>query len=208
MGIGVSQMSASSPIWCEAWPVSIGPPRGCEMSPIKQARPAIGRRVARQFLDQLDHRRMAPAPVARQAHRLPGRAVGGDRDAAGKAALAVEADRMRAAVAAGSLSAPNRFLASSSALPAETPAAVNAASGAATAARRRGGSKERSHRRFHGRLSCPKPGPRWLPEGKRRTHHITPRRLLGSVRAHRAARVALACALPGAVAHMRSKAER
>ena len=32
-GIGVNQMSASRPIWCEAWPVSIGPPRGCEMSP-------------------------------------------------------------------------------------------------------------------------------------------------------------------------------
>ncbi len=36
LGIGFSQMSASRPIWCEAWPVSIGPPRGCEMSPIRR----------------------------------------------------------------------------------------------------------------------------------------------------------------------------
>jgi len=33
-GIGRSQMSASSPTWWLAWPVSIGPPRGCAMSPI------------------------------------------------------------------------------------------------------------------------------------------------------------------------------
>ena len=34
-GIGVSQMSASRPIWCEAWPVIMGPPRGCEISPTR-----------------------------------------------------------------------------------------------------------------------------------------------------------------------------
>ena len=30
---GFIQMSASSPIWWERWPVSIGPPRGWLMSP-------------------------------------------------------------------------------------------------------------------------------------------------------------------------------
>ena len=34
-GIGVSQMSASSPTWWLAWPVIIGPPRGCDMSPTR-----------------------------------------------------------------------------------------------------------------------------------------------------------------------------
>ena len=32
-GIGVSQMSASSPTWWLVCPVSIGPPRACAMSP-------------------------------------------------------------------------------------------------------------------------------------------------------------------------------
>ena len=35
-GMGVSQTSTSSPIWCEAWPVSIGPPRGWPMSPTRR----------------------------------------------------------------------------------------------------------------------------------------------------------------------------
>ena len=34
-GIGVSQTSASRPTWWLAWPVSIGPPRGCDMSPTR-----------------------------------------------------------------------------------------------------------------------------------------------------------------------------
>ena len=57
-GIGVSQISASRPIWCEAWPVIIGPPRGCAMSPTRRpgqplicgtllARAARGSRSAR-----------------------------------------------------------------------------------------------------------------------------------------------------------------
>jgi len=41
-GIGVSQISASIPSWCDAWPVSIGPPRGCAMSPTNRpGHPAV-----------------------------------------------------------------------------------------------------------------------------------------------------------------------
>ena len=50
----------------------------------QQPRPAVGSRVARQFFDQRDHRRMAPAAVAGQSHRLPGRTIGGNRHAAEK----------------------------------------------------------------------------------------------------------------------------
>ena len=35
-GIGVSQTSASRPTWWLAWPVIIGPPRGCDMSPTRR----------------------------------------------------------------------------------------------------------------------------------------------------------------------------
>ncbi len=59
----------------------------------KKPRPAVGSRIARQFLNEPDHGRVAPAPVARQPHGLPRRPVRGDRDASGKAALAVEAIR-------------------------------------------------------------------------------------------------------------------
>ena len=46
-GIGVSQMSASSPTWWLAWPVSIGPPRGCDMSPTRRpGQPASLRALA------------------------------------------------------------------------------------------------------------------------------------------------------------------
>ena len=61
----------------------------------QKAGPAVGDGVARQFLDQRDHRRMAPAAVARGPHHLPGRAIHGNGDAAGKAALGIEADRLR-----------------------------------------------------------------------------------------------------------------
>ena len=37
----MNHKSASSPVWCEACPVSIGPPRGCEISPtIKPFQPS------------------------------------------------------------------------------------------------------------------------------------------------------------------------
>jgi hypothetical protein len=61
----------------------------------QKAGPAIGRGVARQFLDQRDHRRMAPAAVARRPHHFPFRAVQGYGDAAGKAALGIKTDRLR-----------------------------------------------------------------------------------------------------------------
>ena len=35
VGIGVNQISASSPTWWLACPVNIGPPRGCDMSPTR-----------------------------------------------------------------------------------------------------------------------------------------------------------------------------
>ena len=78
----------------EAWPVIIGPPRGCDMSPT--SRPGqcrLGAHLAREPLEKVDQRGMAPVAVARQAHHLPG--VAGDRQglAAGEAALGIEADR-------------------------------------------------------------------------------------------------------------------
>ena len=56
----------------------------------QKAGPAIRGCIARKFLDQIDHRRVAPATVARQPHRLPGGAIRGDRNAAGKTALRIE----------------------------------------------------------------------------------------------------------------------
>ena len=86
-GIGVSQTSASRPTWCEAWPVSIGPPRGWEMSPTRmpfQTPSAL--RLAREALEEGDHRRIAPHAVARQPHHLPRLAVDRQRPGAGEAA--------------------------------------------------------------------------------------------------------------------------
>src|SRR5260370_42562748 len=41
-GSGVSHRSTSSPIGCEAWPVNIGPPRGCPISPTNRpGQPAV-----------------------------------------------------------------------------------------------------------------------------------------------------------------------
>ncbi|TWH27212.1 hypothetical protein L611_000500000420 [Aminobacter sp. J15] len=57
----------------------------------EQSGPAILDRIAREALQQCDHLRMAPAPVARKAHRLPGRAIGSNRDAALEAALGIGA---------------------------------------------------------------------------------------------------------------------
>ena len=37
-GIGVNQISASRPTWWLVWPESIGPPRGCDMSPTRRPR--------------------------------------------------------------------------------------------------------------------------------------------------------------------------
>ena len=42
-GIGVNQISASSPIWWEECPDSIGPPRGWEMSPMRMPEPQPSR---------------------------------------------------------------------------------------------------------------------------------------------------------------------
>ena len=46
-------------------------------------------------LHERDQLRMAPVAVARQPHHLPGPAVDRQRDAAGEAALGIEADRAR-----------------------------------------------------------------------------------------------------------------
>ena len=35
-GIGVNQISTSRPTWWLVWPESIGPPRGCDMSPTRR----------------------------------------------------------------------------------------------------------------------------------------------------------------------------
>ena len=57
----------------------------------QKAGPTVPGGVARQALDQRNHRRMAPPAVAREPHGLPVRAVSGDRDAAAEAALGIEA---------------------------------------------------------------------------------------------------------------------
>jgi hypothetical protein len=61
----------------------------------QQPRPAIFRRLAREALQKRDHVGVAPAAVARQAHRLPVGTVGGDGHAAGEAALGIEAMNRR-----------------------------------------------------------------------------------------------------------------
>ena len=94
--MGVSQMSASSPTWWLAWPVSIGPPRGWEMSPTRRpGQPSCWRASIAELLHHGDEVRMAPVAVAREAHGLPRGAVDGERRGAGKAALGVEADGPR-----------------------------------------------------------------------------------------------------------------
>ena len=93
-GIGVSHRSASSPIWCEACPVSIGPPRGWPISPTRRpGQPAPSRRRDGEPLEKPDQHRMAPGAIARRPHHLPVRAVGRQRRRAGKAALRVAPDR-------------------------------------------------------------------------------------------------------------------
>ena len=93
-GIGVSHMSPSIPSWCEACPVSIGPPRGCAKSPISSPRQPTVSPGRRQPLQKRDQRRMAPGTVARGAHHLPVRAVGRHFDRAGQTALCVGTDRL------------------------------------------------------------------------------------------------------------------
>ncbi len=58
-----NQISTSRPIWCEAWPETIGPPRGCGHVADQKPRPAVLLRgVLRQLLDVS---RPAPAgPIA------------------------------------------------------------------------------------------------------------------------------------------------
>ena len=91
-GIGVSHRSTSSPIWCEAWPVRIGPPRGCAMSPTSRpGQPSARAPIASRSM-KATSAGMAPDAVARQPHRLPGRAVDRQCSAAGEAALGVAAD--------------------------------------------------------------------------------------------------------------------
>ncbi len=49
LGIGVSQISASSPTWWLACPVSIGPPRACAMSPTSNpGQPIFGTLIAKR----------------------------------------------------------------------------------------------------------------------------------------------------------------
>ncbi len=56
---------------------------------------AFGLRLAREALEEGDHRRISPHAIARQAHDLPGLAVDGERLGSGKTAARVEADRAR-----------------------------------------------------------------------------------------------------------------
>ena len=56
---------------------------------------ALGLRLAREALEEGDHRRISPHAVARQAHDLPGFAVDRQRLRARKTAARVEADRAR-----------------------------------------------------------------------------------------------------------------
>ena len=83
-GIGVSQMSASRPTWWLACPVSIGPPRGCEMSPTSKPGPAVLLAFPRRSASAGDELGMAPGAIARQAHRLPVGAGVGEVHAAGR----------------------------------------------------------------------------------------------------------------------------
>ena len=56
---------------------------------------AFGLRLAREALEEGDHRRIPPHAIARQAHDLPGLAVDRQRLRAGETAARVEADRAR-----------------------------------------------------------------------------------------------------------------
>ena len=54
-------MSASRPIWCDACPVIMGPPRGCDMSPTSMpGHPASARRVRGQAFEEPDQIGMPP----------------------------------------------------------------------------------------------------------------------------------------------------
>ena len=133
----------------------------------QQTRPAVlRRRVARQFLDHRDHGRMAPAAVARQAHGLPGRPVDRNRDAAREAALGIEAigfcrHRSRQLFVAEQVL--GKLLRTG-------PRRLDARHGES---RNRNGRKPQrgSEENLHGLSQlfyCPNPGPRWLPDRKRR----------------------------------------
>ena len=57
----------------------------------QEPRPAVLHCLARQFLQQRDQFRMAPAAIAFEPHDLPGRPVDGHGDRAGDAALGIKA---------------------------------------------------------------------------------------------------------------------
>ena len=110
-GIGVSQMSASSPTWWLACPVSIGPPRGCDMSPTRMpCQPASFFAFMATPLHQRDHVGMRPVTVARQPHHLPGLAVDRQPLGAGDAAMGVEAEHARAFRGGRQIFAGEQFL--------------------------------------------------------------------------------------------------
>ncbi len=92
-GIGLSQISASSPIWWLAWPLSIGPPLGCDMSPTSSPGQPSFSLASLASLHQLDQGGMGPIAVPRQPHHLPCRAVHRERLGPRQAAMRVESDR-------------------------------------------------------------------------------------------------------------------
>ena len=56
---------------------------------------AFGLRLAREALEESDHRRIPPHAIAREAHDLPGLAVDRQRFRSGETAARIEADRAR-----------------------------------------------------------------------------------------------------------------
>jgi len=95
---------------------SSDPPRGCENVADQKARPAVGRGVARQFLDQRDHGRVAPAPVARRPHHFPGRPVHRNGDGRRQSSPWNRSRRIAPPPPAGSFLTPNRSFARCSAV--------------------------------------------------------------------------------------------
>ena len=180
----------------------------------QKARPAVLLGcVARQFLDQRDHRRVAPAAVARQAHGLPGRPVGRNGDAAGEAALRVEAVGLRRHCGRQRL-VPEQVLGE---FLRARPRRLDARHGKRRNRNRRKlqrGSEEDLHGLSQLFLR-PDPGPRWLPNRKRRPPCSNHNTFARGLRSQAITRASSGCAhrlrlRPSsfAAAHMASKAER
>ena len=79
-GMGDSQMSASRPIWWDACPLSMGPPRGCDTSPTRMpgqpltAGTCVAKRSRKAIRAGLPQLRLRDTRITCQAGPLIGRA--------------------------------------------------------------------------------------------------------------------------------------